>query len=189
MRSIEKTLSAAIVIILISLIVIVSYYLIGVFSNVFLNFYSSKYAIPLMLCLTTIIVSIILARGIANIGINSVLENRRKHKAKLYIKLLENLTSHSAQSGEKYNLELNRDLVLWARKGVLDAYFILSKNVPLGSDMDSETKRLLERLITEMRRDLGHQDIPFTLNSVISLTLDGAPPNRCGSVAGVEAVK
>ena len=136
--------------------------------------------------------ALIIARGLSRraTGADSV----ASEKAAMYHQLLTLLSGGEPPAAGQPPVtlqEVERQLVVRARKSVLDRYMALRAFGPHPDPDDPNARAALQRLVLEIRRDLGHRDGPFAVEGAVDLVMVSKPPRPTeapGADRPVEAV-
>jgi hypothetical protein len=135
--------------------------------------------LTLLGCLTFLLSSLIVARSLSRRV--QALESGTPAKEALYQRVLAVwMDAHrrgNAPAGAEFE-EIERLLVLRAGRGMLKCYLELCRT---GRSLDSShadvTRTALEKLIFEMRKDLGHRDLPWSSAAAADLLLRHREPS------------
>ncbi|MCP4664719.1 MAG: hypothetical protein GY856_55775 [bacterium] len=131
----------------------------------------------LIACATLLLSSMILARGLSRRP--SPPNPEAPAKEALYERVLsawsEGFRQGRPPGGAELD-ELERLLVLRASKRLLDGYLELKKLEGPFESSDPALRSALERLVAEIRKDLGHRELPWTSASAVDLLLRRSEP-------------
>ena len=148
------------VIVLLAILGVGAWYFFGMLIAIFSGLEQSLTAI----LVTTLLAAAILAFGLQRIGRRVNADQLHQHKAHAYGRLLAALMGITDRGTRVDLRELQaaeQELLLWGSSAVIRSYTVLrSLGWPLDlSEPESEVSFLLEKLVRDMRKDLGQYNL------------------------------